>query len=80
MTTTTEQHTTTAKPPANPHSIATAITLWAIPIVLIGAIWGASHDPQHAGISAAAALAIVVIHLVKRAQRTIWNLKNRDGQ
>jgi hypothetical protein len=68
---------TTTKAPANPHHVGTIITAWAIPFVFIGALWGAGHDPEHAGVSAFAFVAIVAIHLVQRIRRAVW--KHRQG-
>jgi hypothetical protein len=81
MTTATTTLTTTAASKTdNPHRIAAGILGWAIPFVLIGAIWGATNDPAHAGISAAAFLAILVLYGIKKAQYGAWNLRHRGAK
>jgi hypothetical protein len=72
MTTTTAAPTTTPTTD-NPHRIATGILGWAIPLVLLGAIWGAIHNPEHAGISAGAFLLTLVLYGVKKVQYLAWN-------
>ena len=70
------QSTPTEAQSTNPHQVGTVITLIAIPIVFLGALWGAGHHPEHASWSVFAFAATVVIHLVKRIQRATWNLRS----
>ena len=74
--TTTTRPATTVQPATNPHQIGTVITMVAIPIVFIGAMWGAGNHPEHAGISGTAFLVIVALHIVKRIQRNLWNRRH----
>ncbi len=78
MTAATERITTTAKPTANPHHVGTVITGWAIPLIFVGALWGAGHDPANASWSALAFVVIVALHLVQRIRRNVWARHNRS--
>jgi len=54
----------------NPHRIPALITGWAVIAVVLGALWGAGRDPQHAAWSGLAVVAIVAIygyHKVRKA-------------
>ncbi len=70
--------TTTARPveTTNPHHVPALITLWAIPLVFIGALWGAGNNPENAEWSGFAFLLIVGLHVMKRVQRNAWNRRN----
>ncbi len=76
MTATTTQPATTT----NPHQAATVITMVAIPLIFLGAMWGAGNNPEHAEWSGFAVLAIVALHVMKRIQRNAWNRKHGTGK
>lgn len=66
--------------PANPHRIPAAITGWAIPFVVLGALWGAGHQPEDASWSAAAVVAIVAIFALHKTRQAVWNLRHRGAK
>jgi hypothetical protein len=78
--TTTIQPQTATKPASNPHLAGYWITLVAIPVVFIGAMWGATNQPEHASVSYSAFAVIVALHFLKRAQRALWNRRHGAGQ
>lgn len=68
--------TATTQAPAqvsNPHRIGTLITGWAIPIVFLGALYGASTTPEHAGWSAFAVLAIIACYAYNKVRSVRYN-------
>lgn len=72
--------TSTAAKPAtvtNPHAFITKLMGWALIATVLGGLWGAGHDPQHAGISAAAIVAAIGIYLFHKVRAITWNSRNR---
>lgn len=61
----------------NPHRIPVQITGWAVVAVSLGAAWGAIHDPQHAGVSAAAWVAMVALYLVNLVRMAAYAVRSR---
>lgn len=74
-TTTTTAPATATTSTSNPHRAAVLILGWAIPVVLLGAVWGAVQNPGRAGISAAAFLLLLALYGVKKVQFGAWNLR-----
>lgn len=77
MTVTTEL---TAKPTTvtNPHRVPTILTGWAVIAVFLGALWGAGHDPKHAGISAFAVVVMIGVYLYNKARKVAFDRKARQ--
>lgn len=61
----------------NPHKIPTLITGWAVIAVVLGAMWGTASDPAHAGVSAAAVVAIVAAYLVNKVRMVAYARRTR---
>jgi hypothetical protein len=55
----------------NPHRIPTLITGWAVIATVIGGLYGASHDPEHASWSAFAIVASIGVYLYNKVRKTV---------
>ena len=76
MTTTTAAAPTTSVPTKNPHRLLTLLTGWAVIATVIGGLWGAGHDPEHAEWSAFAIVASILIYLFHKVRAVRFDRRN----
>ncbi len=74
-TRTINQKETTMTTTTNPYKLPAAIFGWALIATVLGGLWGAGHNPDNAGISAAAIVASVGIYLYYKARSVSWARK-----
>ena len=65
--------TATSAPTKNPHHVPTLITGWAVVAVILGALWGAGRDPEHAAWSGLAVVAIIAVWGYNKVRKTAFD-------
>lgn len=60
----------------NPHRIPTLITGWAVIVTVIGGLYGASTQPEHAEWSAFAIIASIVVYLVNKIRKNAYDRRS----